>query len=234
MGRRWRAGSRVGRGTKMAEQGIVGGKLRIAVLLSGSGTSLENLFEEIDAGLPAEVVCVLSSKKSAFGLQRAEKRGLPAIAVPRREYPDVTSFNDALHEALARFEPELVCLLGFLSPFELRNRYAGRALNVHPALIPAFSGQGFYGRRVHEAVLEKGVKLTGATVHFVSAGYDEGPILLQETVAVLDEDTPDSLAARVQALERRLLPEAVRLIANGRVRIEDGRTRISTGEHSRP
>ncbi len=218
----------------MAEQGIVGGKLRIAVLLSGSGTSLENLFEEIDAGLPAEVVCVLSSKKSAFGLQRAEKRGLPAIAVPRREYPDVTSFNDALHEALARFEPELVCLLGFLSPFELRNRYAGRALNVHPALIPAFSGQGFYGRRVHEAVLEKGVKLTGATVHFVSAGYDEGPILLQETVAVLDEDTPDSLAARVQALERRLLPEAVRLIANGRVRIEDGRTRISTGEHSRP
>jgi len=152
----------------MAEQRVAGGKLRIAVLLSGSGTSLENLFEHIDAGLPAEVVCVVSSKKSAFGLERAEKRGIPAIAVARREHPDVGSFNDALHEVLARFEPDLVCLLGFLSPFELRGRYEGRALNVHPALIPAFSGQGFYGHRVHEAVLEKGVKLTGATVHFAS------------------------------------------------------------------
>lgn len=208
-------------------EGVSGSKLRIAVLLSGSGTSLENLFEHIDAGLRAEVVCVLSSKKNAFGLERAEKRGVPAIAVPRREYPDVVTFNDALHENLARFEPDLVCLLGFLSPFELRGRYEGRALNVHPALIPAFSGQGFYGHHVHEAVLEKGVKLTGATVHFVSDGYDEGPILLQGSVAVLDDDTPDLLAQRVQALERTLLPEAVRLIADGRVRIEKGRTRIA-------
>lgn len=201
-------------------------KLRLAVLLSGSGTSLENLFEHIDAGLAAEVVCVLSSKKSAFGLRRAEARGIPAIAVPRRDHPDVASFNDALHEALARFEPELVCLLGFLSPFELRGRYAGRALNVHPALIPAFSGQGFYGHHVHEAVLEAGVKWTGATVHFVGDAYDEGPILLQEPVPVLDDDTPDALAARVQALERKLVPEAIRLIAEGRVRIEGRRTRI--------
>jgi len=204
------------------------GKLRIAVLLSGSGTSLENLFEHIDAGLPAEVVCVVSSKKQAFGLQRAEKRGIPAIAVPRREYPDVASFNDALHEALAPFEPDLVCLLGFLSPFELRGRYVGRTLNVHPALIPAFSGRGFYGHHVHEAVLEKGVKLTGATVHFASDDYDEGPILLQDTVAVREDDTPDSLAERVQALERRLVPEAIRLIAEGRVSIVDGRTRIAS------
>ena len=201
-------------------------KLRLAVLLSGGGTSLENLFEQIDAGLPAEVVCVLSSKKSAFGLRRAEARGIPAIAIPRRDHPDVASFNDALHEALARFEPELVCLLGFLSPFELRGRYAGRALNVHPALIPAFSGQGFYGHHVHEAVLATGVKWTGATVHFVGDAYDEGPILLQETVPVLDDDTPDTLAARVQALERKLVPEAIRLIAAGRVRIEGRRTRI--------
>ncbi len=201
-------------------------KLRVAVLLSGSGTSLENLFDQIDRGLPAEVVCVLSSKKTAFGLKRAEKRGIPAIAIPRRDHRDVTAFNDALHEALDRHAPDLVCLLGFLSPFELRDRYEGRALNVHPALIPAFSGKGFYGHHVHEAVLEAGVKLTGATVHFVSAGYDEGPILLQDTVPVEDDDTPESLAARVQALERRLLPEAIRLIAEGRVRIEDGRTRI--------
>jgi phosphoribosylglycinamide formyltransferase-1 len=201
-------------------------KLRLAVLLSGSGTSLENLFEHIDAGLPAEVVCVLSSKKSAFGLRRAESRGIPAIAIPRREYPDVARFNDALHEALARFEPDLVCLLGFLSPFELRGRYAGRALNVHPALIPAFAGQGFYGHHVHEAVLAAGVKRSGATVHFVGDAYDEGPILLQDSVPVLDDDTPDTLAARVQALERKLVPEAIRLIAEDRVRIEGRRTRV--------
>ncbi|MAG30707.1 MAG: phosphoribosylglycinamide formyltransferase [Deltaproteobacteria bacterium] len=202
-------------------------KLRIAVLLSGSGTSLENLLEHIDAGLPAEVVCVLSSKKSAFGLQRAEKRGIPAIAVPRRDHPDVTAFNDALHETLDRYEPELVCLLGFLSPFELRGRYVGRALNVHPALIPAFSGKGFYGHHVHESVLETGVKLTGATVHFASDGYDEGPILLQAAIPVEDDDTPNSLAARVQALERELVPRAIRLIAEGRVKIEGTRARIS-------
>ena len=201
-------------------------KLRIAVLLSGNGTSLENLFEHIDAGLPAEVVCVISSKKGAFGLQRAEKRNVPAIAIPRREYPDVGSFNDALHDALGRFDFDLICLLGFLSPFELRDRYAGRTLNVHPALIPAFSGKGFYGHHVHEAVLEAGVKITGATVHFASDDYDEGPILLQAALAVENDDTADSLATRVQALERKLLPEAIRLIASGRVRIEAGRTKI--------
>jgi len=201
--------------------------LRVAVLLSGSGTSLENLFEHIDAGLPAEVVCVVSSKKSAFGLERAERRGVPAIAVPRREYADGSAFNDALHEALAPYEPDLVCLLGFLSIFELRGRYEGRCLNVHPALIPAFSGKGFYGHHVHEAVLEKGVKVTGATVHYASEEYDEGPILLQGVVEVRDDDTPDSLAARVQAKARELVPAAIRLIAEGRVTIEDGRTRIA-------
>ena len=201
-------------------------KLRIAVLLSGGGTSLENLFTEIDAGLPAEIVCVLSSKKSAFGVQRAEKHGVPAIAIPRREHSDVGSFNDALHETLDGYNPDLVCLLGFLSPFELRGRYNGRTLNVHPALIPAFSGKGFYGHHVHEAVLKAGVKLTGATVHFASDEYDDGPILLQGSVAVEEDDDADRLAARVQTLERQLLPEAIRLIANGRVRIEDGRARI--------
>lgn len=201
--------------------------LRIAVLLSGSGTSLENLFEHIDAGLPAEVVCVASSKKSAFGLERAERRGVPAIAVPRREYANGAAFNDALHAALAPYDPDLVCLLGFLSIFELRGRYEGRCLNVHPALIPAFSGKGFYGHHVHEAAIEKGVKLSGATVHYASEEYDEGPILLQGAVEVRDDDTPDSLAARVQAKERELVPAAIRLIAEGRVTIEDGRTRIA-------
>jgi phosphoribosylglycinamide formyltransferase-1 len=202
-------------------------KLRIAVLLSGSGTSLENLFERIDAGLPAEVVCVIASKKGAFGLERAEKRGVPAIAVPRRDHPNVSAFNDALHQVLDPVDPDLICLLGFLSPFELRGRYEGRVLNVHPALIPAFSGQGFYGHHVHEAVLEAGVKLTGATVHFASDAYDEGPIILQGTVPVEDEDSVETLSARVQALERELVPEAIRLIAEGRVAIEGGRTWIA-------
>lgn len=202
-------------------------KLRLAVLLSEGGTSLENLFEQIDAGLPAEIVCVIGSKKNAFGLERARRRDVPAIAVPRREFDDVTAFNDALHAALEPYAPDLVCLLGFLSPFELRERYEGRVLNVHPALIPAFSGKGFYGHHVHKAVIAAGVKWTGAMVHFVSDAYDEGPILLQGVVAVEDEDTPETLAERVQARERELVPEAIRLIAAGRVVIEKGRTRIS-------
>ena len=118
-------------------------------------------------------------------------------------------------------------LLGFLSPFETRGKFDGRTLNVHPALIPAFCGKGFYGRRVHEAVLEAGVKVTGATVHFVDEEYDHGPIVLQEAVPVEDDDTPDTLAARVQAAERRLVPEAVRLFAAGRLRVDGRRTRIT-------
>ena len=152
--------------------------LRIGVLLSGSGTSLENLCERIDAGeLPVRVAVVVSSREKALGLERARRRGIPALAVPRRAHPEVKEFNDALHAALEPFDLDLVLLLGFLSPFELRGRFEGRALNVHPALVPAFSGTGFYG-------------------------------------------------ARVQAVERRLVPEAVRLFAAGRLRIEGRRVRI--------
>jgi phosphoribosylglycinamide formyltransferase-1 len=193
---------------------------RIAVLLSGSGTSLENLFEKIDDGLPARVVAVVASKRDAFGLERARSRGVPAFAVPRKQYPGVAAFNDAIHARLDDFEIDLVLLLGFLSPFETRGRFDGRTMNVHPALIPAFSGPGFYGHRVHEAVLAAGVKQSGATVHFVDSEYDSGPIILQEAVPVADDDTPDSLAERVQACERRLVPRAVQLFAEDRLRIE--------------
>ena len=203
--------------------------LRVAVLLSGEGTSLENLFEHIDAGLPARVEVVIASKPRAGGLARAARRGVPALAVSRREHPEVAAFNDALHRALAAFEIDLVALLGFLSPFEPRERFAGRVINVHPALIPAFSGQGFYGHRVHEAVLEAGVKVTGATVHFADTEYDHGPIILQEAVPVRDDDTLESLAARVQAAERRIVPEAIRLIAEGRLAVEGRRVRIKGG-----
>jgi formyltetrahydrofolate-dependent phosphoribosylglycinamide formyltransferase len=200
--------------------------LRLAVLLSGSGTSLENLIERIDAGeLRAEIAVVIASKPDAFGLERARRRGIPAALVERKRHPDPRAFNDALHAELARFEIDLVVLLGFLSPFETRGRFDGRAINVHPALIPAFSGRGFYGRRVHDAVIESGVKVTGASVHFVDAEYDHGPIILQEALAVRDDDTPETLALRVQALERRLVPEAIRLFGQGRLRIEGRRVR---------
>jgi len=200
--------------------------LRVAVLLSGSGTSLENLFEHIEQrALPARIVCVIASKETAGGLARAEKRCVPALAIPRKKFADVKSFNDAIHAALAQHDVQLVALLGFLSVFEPRERYRGRAINVHPALIPAFSGKGMYGHRVHEAVLARGCKITGATVHLVDDEYDHGPILAQRAIEVRDDDTPDTLAARVQAVERELVPEVVRRIAEGRMRIEGGPAR---------
>jgi formyltetrahydrofolate-dependent phosphoribosylglycinamide formyltransferase len=202
-------------------------KLRIAVLLSGEGTSLENLCEQIEAGaVPAEVALVIASRPDAGGLRRAERRGIPAVAIPRRTFPDAHAFNDALHAELDQHDLDLVALLGFLSIFELRGRWEGRCINVHPSLIPAFCGPGMYGRRVHEAVLAAGADLSGATVHFADDHYDTGPVLLQEPVPVRADDTPDTLAARVQAAERRLLPEAIRLIAEGRVTILDRCVRI--------
>ena len=201
--------------------------VRIAVLLSGEGTSFENLCERIDAGeVPAEVALVIASNAKAGGLHRAERRGIPALAVPRRTFASSAAFNDALHAELANHDVDLVALLGFLSVFELRGKWDGRAINVHPALIPAFCGRGMYGHHVHEAVLAAGVKVSGATVHFADDHYDTGPIILQEAVPVQDDDTPESLAARVQEVERRLVPEAIRLFAAGRLAIDGRKVRI--------
>jgi formyltetrahydrofolate-dependent phosphoribosylglycinamide formyltransferase len=202
-------------------------KVRVGVLLSGEGTTFEALCEAIDAGrVPAEVVVVVSSKARAGGLARAARRGIAAVAVPRKAHADVAAFNDAIHAELEKHGVELVACLGFLSPFELRGKWEGRAINTHPALIPAFCGKGFYGQRVHEAVIAAGVKVSGPTVHFLDDHYDTGPIILQEAVPVRDDDTPDTLAARVQAVERRLVPEAVRLYTEGRLVIEDRRVRV--------
>ncbi|MBW2578070.1 MAG: phosphoribosylglycinamide formyltransferase [Deltaproteobacteria bacterium] len=201
--------------------------LRVAVLLSGEGTSLENLFEQIESGaLDAQIVAVISSKRNAGGLERARRRGVPALAVPRNQYPDPGKFNDAIHAELDRREVDLVACLGFLSPFETRRKFDGRAINVHPALIPAFCGKGFYGQRVHEAVLASGATTTGATVHFVDDEYDSGPIILQEEVAVRADDTAASLAERVQAVERRLVPKAIQLFADNQLVIEAQKVRI--------
>ncbi|MBW2716744.1 MAG: phosphoribosylglycinamide formyltransferase [Deltaproteobacteria bacterium] len=201
--------------------------LRVAVLLSGEGTSLENLFEQIESGaLGARIVAVISSKEHAGGLERARRHGVPALAVPRKQYPDPGDFNDAIHTELDRHEVDLVACLGFLSPFETRGKFDGRAINVHPALIPAFCGKGFYGQRVHEAVLAAGEPITGATVHFIDDEYDSGPIILQEEITVRPDDTPASLAERVQAIERRLVPKAIQLFANHQLTLKDQKVQI--------
>ena len=201
--------------------------VRLAVLLSGSGTTLQNFIDRIaDGRLTAEIVLVLASRADAGGLQRATAAGIPAVVVSRKNFGDVDTFNDALHAELARYAFDLIVLAGFLSPFQLRERYRERVLNIHPALIPAFCGVGFYGERVHRAVLESGVKVSGCTVHFADDQYDHGPIILQGVVPVLDDDTVAALAGRVHALEQELYPEAVRLWAAGRLEIAGRRVRI--------
>ena len=201
--------------------------VRLAVLLSGSGTTLQNFLDRIaDGSLPAAIAVVIASREDAFGLERARQAGIPAAAVPRKQFPDVDQFNDALHEQLHRYQFDLIIMAGFLSPFQLRNRYAGRVLNIHPALIPAFCGHGYYGMKVHRAVIDSGVRVSGCTVHFADDEYDHGPIILQGTVPVLDDDTPEVLAARVHEIENQLYPEAIRLWAAGRLKIEGRRVRI--------
>jgi formyltetrahydrofolate-dependent phosphoribosylglycinamide formyltransferase len=199
----------------------------LAVLLSGSGSTLQNFLDRIaDGSLPARVVVVVASRPDAYGLERARRAGVPAVSVVRADHADVDAFNSALHEALEPHAPDLVLLAGFLFLFQPRARYAGRVLNVHPALIPAFCGKGFYGARVHRAVIESGVKVSGCTVHFADDQYDHGPIILQGCVPVLEDDTPETLAERIQSAERDLYPEAVRLWAAGRLRVEGRRVRI--------
>ena len=202
--------------------------LKIAVLLSGNGTTLQNLLDRIAAGdLDVKVVCVLSSRADAYGIERAKNAGVPACVVARRDHSDVDSFSKSVWEALEPYGPELVALAGFMSLLKVPETYTMRIINVHPALIPAFSGKGMYGHHVHEAVLESGVKVTGVTVHFVDNEYDHGPIILQESVPVLEDDTADTLEERVQAKERELYPKAMQLYAQGRLKVEGGRVRVA-------
>lgn len=201
--------------------------INLAVLLSGSGRTLENLQQEIVAGrLSARVAVVVSSKPDAYGLVRARQHGLAAIAVPRREYADAAAFNAALNAALAPYSIDLVVLAGFLSLYIPPPAWRESVMNVHPALLPAFGGKGFYGDRVHQAVLAAGVKVTGCTVHFADALYDHGPIILQKAVPVHEDDTVETLAARVFAAECKLYPQAIQLFAEKRLRPEGRRVRL--------
>ena len=201
--------------------------LRIAVLLSGTGRSLDNILQEIGAGrLDAEIAVVVSSKADAYGLGRARAHGLDARAVPRRDYPDLNAFNAAINAVLVPYGVDLVVLAGFLSLYQPPPELEARVMNIHPALLPAFGGKGYYGDRVHEAVLESGAKVSGCTVHFADSRYDCGPIILQTAVPVLDDDTVQSLAARVFAAECEAYPQAIQLFADGRLRVEGPRVRI--------
>lgn len=202
--------------------------LRLAVLLSGNGTTLQNLIDCIDRSeLDATVACVLSSRTKAYGLERARAHAIPDVAVPRKDYSDAQQFSDAVWAELGKFDIELVVLAGFMSWLAIPPAFEHRVINVHGALIPAFCGKGMYGEHVHRAVLESGVKVTGVTVHFADGEYDHGPIILQAAVPVLDDDTVDSLAARIQAQERKLYPNAIQLIAEGRVQVDGQRVRIT-------
>jgi formyltetrahydrofolate-dependent phosphoribosylglycinamide formyltransferase len=187
---------------------------RLAVLASGTGRSLENLIARSKEGrLPAEVVHVIASKPGIGALEHAARHAIPAtVCAP----DDVTPLLD-------RIGPDLVVLAGWLKHWEIPDRWVGRAINIHPSLLPRFGGKGLYGDRVHAAVLAAGERESGCTVHYVTREYDAGPVILQRTCAVLPGDTPHSLAARVFAEELEALPGAISLIVHGRVRLEDGR-----------
>lgn len=201
--------------------------LKLAVLLSGSGTTLQNIIDKCATGeIDGEVVCVVSSRANAYGLERAAQAGIPAVAVPRKEYDSPESFGDAIWKEVSPHAPGLIVLAGFMSLLPVPSEYANRIMNVHPALIPSFSGKGMYGERVHQAVLDYGVKMTGVTVHFVNEEYDRGPVIAQAAVPVLEGDTAESLAERVQEKERELYPKAIQLFAQGRLKIEDRSVRV--------
>ena len=201
--------------------------LKLAVLLSGTGRTLENIFDHIaDGRLEAEVVVVGSSRADAYGLERARSRGVPTFVVPSRDYRRTSEFSKAIFGELGKYDFDLLLLAGFMCLLELPQELIGRAMNIHPALIPAFCGKGYYGHFVHEAVLRYGVKVSGCTVHFVDNVYDHGPIIIQKTVPVLDDDTPERLAARVFEKECEAYPEAIRLFGEGRLKIEGRRVRV--------
>ncbi|MCX8065169.1 MAG: phosphoribosylglycinamide formyltransferase [Candidatus Hydrogenedentes bacterium] len=201
--------------------------IRLAILLSGSGTTLQNLIDHINDGkLDATISIVISSKPNAYGLIRAQQNKIPTAIVSPKNYPDFKTFNEALWKTIRQYPVDLVVLAGFLSLIEVPPDFTNRIMNIHPALIPAFCGKGMYGHHVHEAVIKSGVKITGCTVHFVDEQYDHGPIILQEAVPVFEDDTPETLAERVQAKEREIYPKAIQLFAEGRLKVEGNKVKI--------
>ena len=200
--------------------------IRLAVCVSGGGTTLQNLIDRIRARkLRAEIVKVVASKPRIAAIDKAGAAGIP-LALADRSARTLAEFSRSVFDPIRQSQADLIVLGGFLALVEIPPEYAGKVINIHPALIPSFCGKGFHGARVHEAVISSGVKVSGCTVHFADATYDTGPIIVQKTVPVLDDDTPDTVAARVFQAECQALPEAIALYADGRLRLEGRRVRV--------
>ncbi|MBO5609387.1 MAG: phosphoribosylglycinamide formyltransferase [Eubacterium sp.] len=196
--------------------------LRVLVMVSGGGTNFQAIIDGVNNKTitNAEIVGVISNNYGVYSLERAEKAGIKSMVVAPKDFPDRASFNNGLLEAIDSFSPDLVVLAGFLVviPEIVIKKYEGRIINIHPSLIPSFCGKGYYGLKVHKAALERGVKVSGATVHFVDAGTDTGPIIIQKAVYVQDGDTPETLQKRImEEAEWKIMPEAIDMIANGKV-----------------
>ncbi len=207
--------------------------LKVVVCVSGGGTNLQAILDAIDRGrvTNTEVIAVISNNPGAKALKRAEDHGIPAICLSPKEHADREAFNRAFTDKMLALEPDLVVLAGFLVkiPEEMVEKFPNRIINVHPSLIPSFCGVGYYGLKVHEKALERGVKVTGATVHFVDQGMDEGPIIAQKAVRVAEDDTPETLQGRVmEQAEWILLPQVIDDIANGRLKVEGGKVKGAT------
>lgn len=206
--------------------------LRILVLVSGGGTNLQAVLDSVADGriTDAQVVGVISNNPGAYALERAKNAGVPGQCISPKDFETREEFNKKFLETVDDFLPDLIVLAGFLVviPPEMISRYRNRIINIHPSLIPSFCGTGFYGLKVHEAALERGVKVVGATVHFVDEGTDTGPIILQKAVEVWPGDTAKILQRRVmEQAEWKILPQAIDLIAHGRVSVVDGRTTVT-------
>ena len=205
--------------------------LRVVVMVSGGGTNLQAIIDSVKDGTitNTQIVGVISNNKNAYALKRAEENDIPSMCVSPKDFETRDIFNEKLLEAVGSFKPDLVVLAGFLVviPPEMIRKYENRMINIHPSLIPSFCGKGYYGLKVHEAALARGVKVVGATVHFVDEGTDTGPIILQKAVEVQQGDTPEVLQRRVmEQAEWKILPKAIDLIANGKVRVDDHKTTI--------
>jgi phosphoribosylglycinamide formyltransferase 1 len=215
--------------------------LKLAVLISGSGRTLKNFIDLAAEGdLPVDIRLVVSSTVKAGGLKHAEEAGIASVVIRREDFPAGSAgdkpFGDAVFAACREAGVDYVAMAGFLKLAPVPDDFAGRVLNIHPALIPAFCGPGMYGHRVHQAVLDAGVRVTGCTVHFVDNQYDHGPIIWQQPVPVFDDDTADTLADRVFQSEKEAYPHVLKLLAAGRVKLEGGRATLVTrqrGEGSR-
>ena len=205
--------------------------LNVVVLVSGGGTNLQAIIDAVEKGTitNTKIAGVISNNKNAYALERAKKHGIENCCISPKDYADRATFNQKFLEKMDELNPDLIVLAGFLVviPPEMIAKYRNRIINIHPSLIPSFCGTGYYGLKVHEAALARGVKVVGATVHFVDEGTDTGPIILQKAVEVEEGDTPEALQRRVmEQAEWKILPKAIDLIANGNVKVEDGRTHI--------